>query len=313
MPSTLTDLQVPSIKQVDAEAAPVAVIMAALIASVAGSDGIITPREYAAGLGAAEAMAGLSDDPAVVRSLTLRALDVAPKPLDVVLKEVAGSRSSLPEQARRPLLEALFPLLATQGDQARPLARKVAEALDIKNVDAVLNAGGLPPEGGGVTALLRRAGHALSRGSGKLDVAGEVAHFTGDEELTRLLLADRQERDKHLDAALAIAFERLRATLLALHQAHEDHGEKLEVAHSMDRNADGLEQQFKARLRAVEKRVMLLRQHVKEDVEALSEDGGEEAEVDLRRMSERRGLLLRNDDRDVRERMVTKTPFEKAD
>ena len=166
--------------------------------------------------------------------------------------------------------------------------------------------GGLPSEGGGVTALLRRAGNAFSRGTGKLDVAAEVASFTGDEALTRLLQADRRERDQHLDAVLASAFERLQATLAALHQAHEDHGDKLEVAHSLDRNADGLERQFKARLRAVEKRVMVLRRQVKEDVEALSEDGGDEAEVDLRRMSERRGLLLRNDDRDVRERMVTK-------
>ena len=165
---------------------------------------------------------------------------------------------------------------------------------------------GLPSEGGGVTALLRRAGNAFSRGTGKLDVAAEVASFTGDEALTRLLQADRRERDQHLDAVLASAFERLQATLAALHQAHEDHGDKLEVAHSLDRNADGLKRQFKARLRAVEKRVMVLRRHVKEDVEALSEDGGDEAEVDLRRMSERRGLLLRNDDRDVRERMVTK-------
>ena len=306
MTTDLTDLQVPSIKQVDAEAAPVAVIVASLIASVAGSDGILTPREYAAGLGVAEAVAGLSDDPAVVRSLTLRALDVAPRPLEAVLKEVAASRPSLPEQARRPLLEALFPLLATQGEQARPLARKVAEALDIKNVEAVLNTGGLPPEGGGVTALLRRAGHALTRGSGKLDVAGEVAHFTGDEELASLLRVDRRERDRHLDAVLATAFERLQATLVALHLAHEDYSEKLDVAHSMDRNADELERQFKARLRAVEKRVMVLRRHVKEDVDALSEDGGDEAEVDLRRMSERRDILLRNDDRDMRERMISK-------
>ena len=69
MPATLTDLQVPPIKQADADAAPVAVIVAALIASVAGTDGVLTSREYFAGLSVAEAVACLSDDPAVVRSL----------------------------------------------------------------------------------------------------------------------------------------------------------------------------------------------------------------------------------------------------
>ena len=94
--------------------------------------------------------------------------------------------------------------------------------------------------------------------------------------------------------------------MIGLQQSQNDHGEKLEVAHSLDRTADELGRHFKARLRAVEKRVLVLRRYVREDFGALSEDGSDEAEVDLRRISERRGLLLHNDDRDVRERVVTK-------
>ena len=99
---------------------------------------------------------------------------------------MTATRASLPEQARRPLLEALLPLRAIQEEHARPLARKVAKALDIRNVKAVLNTGGLPQETAGVTALLRRASHAISRSSGKLDVALKFASFTGDDELACL-------------------------------------------------------------------------------------------------------------------------------
>ncbi|MBV8915352.1 MAG: hypothetical protein JOZ05_20215 [Acetobacteraceae bacterium] len=113
MPSNLTDLNVPSIKEVDAVAAPMVVTVTSLIASIAVTDDVPTPRELAAGLSVAETVADSSDDPAVVRSLILLALNLAPKPLDPVLKELASSRANLPEQARPPLLEALFPLLST--------------------------------------------------------------------------------------------------------------------------------------------------------------------------------------------------------
>ena len=305
--ASLTDLHVPSIRQADAEAAPVAATVGALIAAVAGSDGVLTPREYAAGLLVAEAVAGLSDDPAVVRSLTLRAFEVAPQRLEAVLKDLATSRAKLPEPARRPLLEALFPLLATQGDQARPLARRIAEALDLKNVEPLLLTSDLPVETSGIGTLLRRAGTALSRNSGRIDLAQHVLQFTGDEALMQVLHADRQERDQKLGQVLAQTLERLRMSIASLDHASESHAERLEVAHSLERHADELERQFKARLRAIEKRVLILGRHVKEDIHELSESGGDGAEVDLRRMSEKRGLLLRNDDRDVRERMISKS------
>jgi len=305
--ASLTDLQVPSIRQADAEAAPVAATVGSLIASIAGGDGVLTPREYAAGLSAAEAVAGLSDDPAVVRSLTLRAFEAAAQPLGSVLKELVAARAKLPEPARRPLLEALFPLLATQGDQARPLARKIAEALELRNVEPLLLTSDLPVESSNVKSLLRLAGNAFSKSPSRLELAQEVVNFTGDEQLMHLLQSDRHDRDQHLDQVLGQAIERLRETVIALHHASEAKTEQLELAHSLERSADDLERQFKARLRAIEKRVLILRRHVKDDIDELSEGGGDEAEVDLRRMSEKRGLLLRNDDRDVRERMISKS------
>ncbi len=306
MITALTDLQVPSIRQTDAEAAPVAVIVGSLIASIAGSDGVLTPREYAAGLRAAEAIAGLSDDPAVVRSLTLRAFDLAPQQLDTVLKELAAARAKLPEPARRPLLEALFPLLATQGGQARSLARKIGEALELKNVEPLLQTSDLPGESSSVRTLLRRAGSAFARNSNKLDLAHDILNFTGDEELLHLLQSDRQDRDLHLDHVLVQAFTRLHETIATLQNASEDNGERLALANSMERNAADLQRQFKARLRAIEKRVNVIRRHIGEDIQELSESGGDGAELDLRRMSETRGILLRNDDRDVRERVISK-------
>ena len=142
---------------------------------------------------------------------------------------------------------------------------------------------------------------------GKLDVAAEVAQFTGDEALSRLLNGDRHERDRCLDGALKAAHGQLRASLAALFDAQDRYDDKLEIAQSLDRKADELERQFKARLRAVGRRIEVLRKHVAEDIESLSEDGGDEAEVDLRRMSETRGILLRRNDQDVRERMVAKS------
>lgn len=307
MPTTLTDLRVPSITILDSEAAPEATMVAFLVASIAGRDGVLTPHEFVKGLGVADAIAELSDDPSVLRSLILRAFNLPPKPLDVILRELNAAHTTIPEQARRPLLEALFPLLATQGEQARPLTRRIAVALHIVNIEAILNASGLPAELSNMTALLRRAGGALGRGTEKIDLATEVAKFTGDEALLRLLHGDRRERDAQLDGVLAATLEQLRRSLVTLADADEQYENQLAVAHSLERTADDLERQCKARLRAIAKRIEVLRKHVAEDIERLSEIGGDEAEVDLRRMSEKRGILLRRDDQDVRERMIAKT------
>ncbi len=142
MHTTLSDLDIPSITTHDVEAAPEATVVASLIASIAGSDGVLTPHEFAIGLGVAETVAGLSDNPAVLRSLILRAFDAPPKPLDAALRELAVSRAAIPERVRRSLLEALFPLLLTQGEQARPLARRVATALDMGSVEPSLELSG---------------------------------------------------------------------------------------------------------------------------------------------------------------------------
>lgn len=73
--ASLTYLYAPSIQLTDAREAPIAATVGALTASIAGSDGVLTSREYVAGLGAADAIAGLSDDPAVLRSLILRGFE----------------------------------------------------------------------------------------------------------------------------------------------------------------------------------------------------------------------------------------------
>ena len=307
MQSKLTDLNVSSITTLDSDAAPSAAAVASLIASIASSDGVLTPFEFLTSIEVTEEVAKLSDDPAIVRSLILRALSSAPKPLDSVLNEVAATRGDVLEQARQPLLVALFPLLSTQGANARPLARKIGSALGLKNVDLILEAGTLPLETGNIKAMFRRAGSSLIGDTAKLDLAAQIAHFTGDESLFKVVRSDRRERALHLDQALAHAFDQLHSTLAALDQAPGRYDNQSKIADSLDHDADVLERQFKARLRAVERRVMALRRNIREDVESLSEDSGDGAEVDFRRMSEGHGILLRNNDRDVRERMVTKS------
>jgi hypothetical protein len=98
----------------------------------------------------------------------------------------------------------------------------------------------------------------------------------------------------------------LRTSLAMMSEAQDRHSEQLAIAQSLERTADELERQCKAQLHAMARRIEVLRRHLAEDVESLYEDGGEEAEVDLRRMSEKRGLLRRHDDRDVRERQIAK-------
>jgi hypothetical protein len=304
MPTTLADLHVPSIKPVDAEAAPVT---PSPVANSCGVKMLSLPTIdviRAATAAATDTVASLSDDPAVLRSLILRALDAGPKPLDAVLGELSNARAELPEAARRPLLEALFPLLSTQGELARPLARRIAVALAITNAKAVLEASGLPPEAGSMTLLLRRAGNVLNRDAGKLEIAAEVALFTGDEELAELLHGDRQ--GQQLEDALATAFEQIQRSMATLSAERDRYDDQLGIAQSMERNADELERQFNTQLYAISRRIEVLRRHIAEDIENLSENGGEEAEVDLRRASEKRGILQGSDDHDVRERMVTK-------
>lgn len=307
MSNALTDLRVPSVTIVDELAAPEITVVASLIAAIAGRDGILSPREFEAGLRVAESVAHVSEFPAVVRSMILRAFDTAPKSVEDALRALVSARGGIAEATRRPLLEAFFPLLMEQGKDARPLARQIAAALALPNPDVLLSGSALPVELSYVAALMQYAESALNTGNAKMNIAIKIAEFSGDKNSLRKTPVEAGDLDQNLDHMLRAMMKQVVCSVTKIAKSKDYYDSQLKVAHALDRTADELERQYKARLRAIAKRIELLRKHVAEDTSRLAEDGGDEAEVDLRRMAEKRGILLRHDDRDVRERVIVKS------
>ncbi len=299
-----TDLVLPPVAKADAEISPLAVAIASLIAAVAAIEAL-TPERYRLAQAAVDRCASLIANPVLLRSATLRMLDRPPS-LEQALAQVEATRSQLPSAAIQPLLEALAPLLRSLGADAHERLRHITRALGTTLTDRQVEALGLgaPPAFGGLTRFATRMFRSDNR---TVALAEDVLRHTSDASLGAALQAARTAPNSvDLAEQISDALERAVSLMDTTQQMREAYADQLNIAQSLESAAGVLERQVRQRLRAIGRRIQLLRRHLREDIWAIAEDAGDEFEVDLRRRLER-GLFLRNaEEDDLTDRQTSK-------
>jgi hypothetical protein len=301
-----SDLTLPPVAKVDAEVAPLAVAIASLIAAIAAATESLTPARYRLAQEAVDRCSSLVSNPTLLKSATLRMLD-RPPTLERALTQLESARSQLSNVAVQPLVEALAPLLRSLGDQGhdylRQICRTLGTTLSEKQIEA-LGLGVAPGTFGGLTRIASRMFRSDNR---TVALAEEVVRNTSDASLAAALQAARTApASVDLLAQIDDALERATSLMDTTQQMREAYADQLNIAQSLDSAAGVLERQVRQRLRAIGRRIQLLRRHLREDIWAIAEDAGDEFEVDLRRRLER-GLFLRNaEEGDLTDRQTSK-------
>ncbi|UGQ48216.1 hypothetical protein [Massilia endophytica] len=240
-----------------------------------GADGAITLAQFAA----VTDIAGEGKASAVFAALVLNAIESGVT-VDWALNALAKASAGVAPSARMAAYDTIKPLLALQGRAARPLAQRIARALDIRLQPE--NLYGLPPEE--ERRLLNNIGtqaRKLVRGKGLVDAVAEFGRSTGQVELldhargfnggmmTAEQLRDTVERALTL-IGQGIATYQESATAAAAAEAS---------AASLAATAEQLRQQVLQRLALVDARVAYERRLLAQDIEDAVQDAGNAIEV----------------------------------
>jgi hypothetical protein len=249
--------------------------LARTVGAIAVADGNMTLAQFAA----VTDIAGDGKASAVFTAVLLNAIESGVT-VDFALNGLCRASQTTDHPARDAAYALMKPLLALQGTQARPLAQRVARALDIKLTPEQLY--GLPPEQ--ERRLLRVIGaqaRALVKGRGLVDVVADFGRSTGDSELldhARGYNGGLMGQDE-----LYAAVQRAVAAISQGLASYEEHaGAMLTCAASADSlqaTAEQLRRQVQQRLALVDARIAYERRTLSQDIEDAVHDAGDAIEL----------------------------------
>jgi HPt (histidine-containing phosphotransfer) domain-containing protein len=301
------ELSIPDAAEDEARAVPAVRRVADLIGAFAGFEGLVSPRRFETAISVAEAAGTVLGEPSLIQVLTLRAL-AAPPPPAAALAALRAAALSLSGPERAALMRELARLLV--GNDAKPAVAKfgpeLAAALDVPLPDH------LRQESGGIRdalgALADRARKLVRAEPPLLVAARDFAMEFGETELFAAVAQARRADDPSaLIRALRLALEAVRGRVGAVARAAEGQAEALSVAQELDAAADQIERVARQRYAAITRRAVLLKRHLREEIDTLVADAAEEFEVDFRRLAEKkRGWFGNLDSTDLNDRIVIK-------
>jgi len=249
--------------------------LARTVGAIAAADGNMTLAQFAA----VTDIAGEGKASAVFTAVLLNAIESGVT-MDWALAGLAKSSQGAEHLARDAAFTLMKPLLALQGTQARPLAQKVAKALNIKLTPEQMY--GLPPEQ--ERRLLRAIGNqarVLVRGRGLVDVVAEFGRNTGQSEL--LDHARGYNGGLMGEEELQAAVQRSVAAISQGITAYEEHAGMMltcEVsAGSLQATAEQLRSQVQQRLALVDARIAYERRTLEQDIKDAVHDAGNAIEL----------------------------------
>jgi hypothetical protein len=249
--------------------------LARTVGAIAAADGNMTLAQFAA----VTDIAGEGKASALFTAILLNAIESGVT-VDWALHGLARASHAAEHPARDAAFGLMKPLLALQGTKARPLACKVAKALDIKLTPEQLY--GLPPEQ--ERRLLRAIGtqaRVLVMGRGLVDVVAEFGRSTGQTELldqARGFNGGLMGQDE-----LLTGVQRAVGTITDGIATYEEHAGMMLTceasAGSLQATAEQLRHQVQQRLALVDARIAYERRTLSQDIEDAVHDAGDAIEL----------------------------------
>jgi hypothetical protein len=281
---TADDLAVPNGAEEEARAPPAIASLANVIAALAGSEGLVSPKRFEVAVTAAQGVGNLLGEPSLTRVLTFRAL-AAPQDPRAAIATLKRHTPALPPPDRAAVMRALAELI---GDDAKPsvagLAPDLAAALGVPLPVHLRRTGGGIRDG--LAHLTERAMRLVRHEAPLIAASRDFATTFGEPGLlTAVEDAERVGDNRLLNDALRSTLENVRERVGAIIQAAETQSEALQIAQELERAAEEIERVARQRYAAITRRAKMLKRHLREDLHALAENAAEEFEVDFRRLA----------------------------
>ncbi|WP_448206444.1 hypothetical protein [Azospirillum sp. sgz302134] len=245
------------------------------IPAIAGHDTVITLREYALAVAAADRLADLSGRRIAVMHIVLEGLREPPG-LKAALKDLSKAAADRADDVRQAGLAVLYPLLTAQGARAQDLLDRVADALTVpKAMRPDLR---VLKEGGGLIQGLKFLWN---------DPYADVSDFAESFGLTDISAAvtrckSGQLATENLRGMVESAVTLIRGELqdFAANLEHLDRQKHL--ASKLRFTAQALIEQVEQRLDGLVRRAALQKEMFREELKAFLEDAVNDIEIEMR-------------------------------
>lgn len=245
------------------------------VPAIAGQDAVVTLREYALAVAAAERLADLFGRRLAVSHIILEGLQDAPV-LKAVLKELSKAALDMPDEVRRAGFSVLYPLLSAQGVRAQDLVERVADALRLPKTERPDFRTG--KEGSGLMQGLKflwndpyASVSDFAAAFGLADVSAAVVRCKSGQSTVAELHALVQRSVADVRAELAAFAANLQ------HLERQKH-----LASKLHFTAQALIEQVEQRLDGLARRAALQKDLFREEIAAFVEDAANDVEIAMR-------------------------------
>jgi len=298
-------LRVPTGAADEANAIPVINNLARLIASLAGQDGLQSPKKLDLALLASKDIGSIIKETTLMRVYCLRALS-APELLDNVLSDLDGQAAIYSAPERAAILRSLSELITAQATVNRSVGAKIASILEIPLPDQLR---GMEPSGisEAIGNFASRAVRLIRTEPPIISIARQFGQVLGEDNLLLSVVDAQKSGDlSRLAIALQAALLNVQSRAEVVVRAAEEQYKALYIAEELEFAARSIEEVATQRYSSIIRRAIMLKRQLREDLYALSEDAAEEFEADFRRLSENTGWFGRLDSSNMNDRLVIK-------
>lgn len=285
----MKELVIPNVEDAEEKVSDYVAVLARVLAALAMANGPITTLEYTCCVKTVSKIAdslsdlglSVSDGPALLASIVMRALASGRSDLDGALRELRAASKSLPDDVRKAALETTAPIVALQGDLAHDLYARVAKALNTR-VDPRVLSKFVPPRVRGFLNIIRGF---VKRRDERLDnilgVAFAYGHVHLVEEISNKLSEGRPQDVEEARKMCQGLVQQIKADADELFKQRESLVLRRELVTKVSDAISSTVEQVKQRLHALERWVELEKREFAEDIEDFIANAGNEIALGL--------------------------------
>jgi uncharacterized tellurite resistance protein B-like protein len=276
----LQQIEVPRSFEAALEGGDVQAALADIMAWLINDDGVITIDEFLAMALTSERLGSVVGNALHLETRTLHVLaDGEPEPPSKEQKKLLAAQNAT---LRGQMFDAYLPVLRCQGQEARPLAKKLAKILDVDDYDARLEALPEAKESGLFGSIAKIFSE---KEDGTVARAQRLAGILPSSTALKTALSD-ELKGTELEAAISAAIVETRETADELLPGADDLKRQRETSKALERLCMVLVKLVEDRLRAVNRRIEHERSLFQEDLENFISHEVDRAKLSMRDLAD---------------------------
>jgi hypothetical protein len=297
-------LAIPGAEEVEKQARQVVHVLARVICAIVTASNFLSPRRFERAFACAQEIGNILEEPSLMRVLVLRPLAL-PAKLEQEILSLEEYSNELSDSQRGEIMRALALLLADENEAfVKEFAPKLASAMDVRLPESLRRDD--PGVLGSLSKLASNVVGAFRSPSPHECIVRDFARDFNDKKLIALLDTSTKSGEKlNLIEVMEARAHEVTEQIKDLIHAADDERKNLVIAQELEAIAQQMENVAQQRYAAIMRRTKMLKRHLRDELQALTDDASKEFEAQYRRVAGvRKGFFGRSDTLEMNESII---------